>query len=45
MSNLYYETLERESQKESNEFTKICDWLNEAIPLVKNGTANRLEKI
>lgn len=44
MSNLYYETLERESQKESNEFTKICDWLNEAIPLVKNGTANRLEK-
>ena len=34
----------RQHKKESNEFTKICDWLNEAIPLVKNGTANRLEK-
>ena len=44
MSNLYYEMLERESKKECNEFTEICDWLSKAIPLIKNGTTNRLEK-
>lgn len=44
MSNLFYQTFEQESQNKDNEFTELCEWLNKAIPIIKNGIANRLDK-